>query len=112
MKETKNPKGEAKEKPQTNFIHNAQDGLFKRYMSVRENAIDFFSLHLDKAIWARTDVNSMKLCPNSFVDNELKHRHVDVLYQTKFDKKPGYLYLLTEQVRHEVAQMKPINFYG
>ncbi len=34
--------------------------------------------------------------PQSYVDNKLKHKHVDVLYRTEFDNKPGYFYILSE----------------
>ncbi len=88
--------GEKNSSSQNKAIHQPQDGLFKYFMSIKQNALDLFSLTLEPEIWKRVNKNVMELCPQSYVDNKLKHKHVDVLYRTEFDHQPGYFYILSE----------------
>ncbi len=78
-------------------VHNPFDSLFKVFMSDVHNARDFMAMHLPPDIIQHIDLSKLLLCPQTFVDNKLKHKHIDVLYQTTFDDKIGYVYLLTEQ---------------
>lgn len=78
-------------------IHNPFDSLFKAFMVDANNARDFLEMHLSPEIIKRLDLSQMFLCPQSFVDNKLKHKHIDVLYRTVLDRKQtAYIYLLTE----------------
>jgi len=78
-------------------VTNPFDSLFKRFMAEPNNAKDFFAAHLPCEIRKHIDLNHLTLCPQSFVDNKLKHKHVDVLYQTQHNNTCSYLYILTEQ---------------
>lgn len=89
-----------------NSIHHPNDSLFKAFMSNPIMAKDFLALQLPKAIYKRIENSKLVLCPQSFVDNKLKHKHVDVLYCTEFDDKIGYIYILTEQ-QTEPDEMLP-----
>ncbi|HEV2614590.1 MAG TPA: Rpn family recombination-promoting nuclease/putative transposase [Gammaproteobacteria bacterium] len=78
-------------------VHNPYDSLFKAFMSNIAVAKDFFALQLPADIFQRINTDKLFLCPQSFIDNHLKHKHVDVLYRTEFDHREGYIYILTEQ---------------
>ena len=77
-------------------IHNPYDSLFKRFMADPTNARDFFRKNLPNKLLRRLDLTKLELCPQSFVDQHLKHKHVDVLYKTILDgDRPCYIYVLT-----------------
>ncbi|MDX2164627.1 MAG: Rpn family recombination-promoting nuclease/putative transposase [Gammaproteobacteria bacterium] len=78
-------------------VHNPYDSLFKAFMSNIAVAKDFFAMQLPPEIYQKINTEKLFLCPQSFVDHQLKHKHVDVLYRTEFDEKVGYIYILTEQ---------------
>src|SRR3990167_8489551 len=57
---------------------------------------EFFKSHLPEKIKNMIDFSSMKLCKETFVGDILTFQCVDLLYETKFDGKPGFLYILVE----------------
>ena len=97
MSKTKKNHSTESDKSESEKAHNSYDALFKHFMSNPNNAMDFFDLFLAKEIWAKVNKQYMELCPESFVDNKLKHKHVDILYRTRFDNEDGYIYILSEE---------------
>lgn len=78
-------------------IHQPYDKLFKAAFSKKEVAIDFFKNRLPASIQSKIDLNDLQLESSSFVSEELKDSHSDLLYSVKVGKKKAYLYLLVEQ---------------
>lgn len=76
----------------------AHDRFFKAALSDLRVAQDFLTLHLPEAIREAIEWDSLKLCPNSYVDKALKLTVSDVLYQARLKeaKESVYLYVLCE----------------
>jgi len=89
----------------TTKLHNPHDRFFRRMMTDKRIAIGFFQQYLPQHIQLMLCFDDMVLCNQSFVGNELKLSAVDVLYATKFNGKPGYLYTLVEHQSTEDNRM-------
>jgi predicted transposase YdaD len=46
------------------------------------------------------DLESLRLMPGSFVDDELRSRHTDLLFSVTFRGRPALIYVLFEHQRH------------
>lgn len=77
-------------------IHAIHDKTFKTSMADVRVARDFLEEYLPSAILSLIDLNSLKLSPNSYVDDNLNTFSSDVLYQVKMGNTWGYIYLLCE----------------
>lgn len=77
-------------------IYCIHDKTFKSAMADIRVARDFFEHHLPKPIQALMDLRTLKLSPNTYVDEQFNAMSSDVLYQVNMDKGLGYLYLLCE----------------
>lgn len=75
-------------------------------MSDPKVAVEFFNKHLPAKIKNIVDLNSIRLEKSSFIDDKLKQQSADLLFQTKFNSKPGYLYLLLEH-QSQVEKLMP-----
>ena len=78
-------------------IYQPHDNLFKEMMQRKDVAQEFFQSHLPPAMLAKVDLNHLILQSDTYVDINLKRSMTDILFQTKFSKKTGYLYILIEQ---------------
>ena len=87
-------------------IHQPHDSLFKTALKNKAASIEFFDALLPQHIKQQIDLTTLELSDSSFVDEELKQTSCDLLFSTKFSGAFGYIYLLCEHVRHEVAQLK------
>lgn len=83
------------------------DAFFKQVLSHPDNARDFMEIHLPPALLQRCDLNSLQITPASFVDEELRSLHSDVLFSVKTDNGTGYIYCLIE---HQSTPDKFITF--
>jgi predicted transposase/invertase (TIGR01784 family) len=77
-------------------LHNPHDRLFQRAMGYPELAREFLETHLPEEIKKHLDFATLSICPNSFIDQELKLLQSDVLMKAKISKKDAFVYLLTE----------------
>lgn len=82
------------------------DSFFRSSMQHIDVARAFFEAHVPAHIRKRIDFESLKIEPNSYIDKEHKQVISDILYSVQIDNDLGYLYILAEHVRHEVAQLK------
>ena len=78
------------------IIHQPHDKLFKKSMADLRVAKDFFEEHLPQEILQRTDLNTLVLQKETFIDDAYKDSEADVLYQVLIDNIPVFLYLLCE----------------
>ena len=65
-------------------------------MSHPEVARDFLTTHLPTQIASKIDFNSIVVCPNTSIDEELKLTESDVLIKTTIAGRSGYIYVLSE----------------
>src|SRR5688572_22478854 len=72
------------------------DSLFKRAFSVPAHAAGELRSVLPEALTKELDLSTLKLEPASFVDEEMKHRHADLLFSASIAERPGFVYLLFE----------------
>lgn len=85
----------------TKKIHNPHDRLFRASMQYPEVAKEFLQLHLPSSILNKIDWNTLIVCPNNFIDDELKLLQSDVLLKAYIEGKEAFFYILAEH------QMKP-----
>lgn len=77
----------------TSSLH---DALVKRTFSVPENAAGAIRSVLPDALAARIDWESLELEPGSFVDDEGRGRHTDLLFSALLDGQSARIYVLFE----------------
>src|SRR5687767_12953661 len=72
------------------------DSLFKATFSRLEHAEQLLRGLLPKALVDRIDFATLRLCPGSFVDEELVDRHTDLLFSVEIAGRPARIYVLCE----------------
>ena len=77
-------------------IHQPHDTLFKASFGHKQVMIDFLNSRLPKETLQRIELDSLRLTNKSFVSKTGRHKHSDLIYQARIDKKKGYIYIVTE----------------
>jgi predicted transposase/invertase (TIGR01784 family) len=77
-------------------VTNPHDKLFRETWSDREVAADFLKNYLPEDVLSLINLNSLEICKDSFVEEELKEYHSDLLYKIMLEGREGYVYLLFE----------------
>lgn len=72
------------------------DSLFKRVFSVPAHAAGELRSVLPESITRELDLDSLRLIATSYVDEQMAHRHVDMLFTTTLRARTAYLYFLFE----------------
>jgi len=75
---------------------NIHDNLFKFTFTQVENAASMLRFLLPAALVALIDFATLALCPGSFVDEDLKERHTDLLFSAKIAGRDAFIYVLFE----------------
>ncbi len=75
---------------------NPHDRLFRETWSDRDTAADFMRHYLPENILSVADLNSLEICKESFIEEDLKDYYSDILYRMMFEGDDGYIYLLFE----------------
>ena len=76
--------------------HSPHDAVFKHLLSHRATAKDFLDIHLLAPLRALCNLNTLQLESGSFIDDELRASHSDILYSLQTQAGEGYIYLLIE----------------
>jgi predicted transposase YdaD len=76
--------------------HNPHDAAFKSVFQKKELAVSFFRTYLPADIIGRADLDSSELVGKSYVDENMKELHSDIVYRTRLMGKDAFLYLLFE----------------
>ncbi|WP_341764351.1 Rpn family recombination-promoting nuclease/putative transposase [Candidatus Tisiphia endosymbiont of Beris chalybata] len=76
------------------------DKIFRKALQNPLVAHEFCNAHLPKSIKDSLDFSSLKMDNTTFIEQDLRDSITDVLFQAKFDKQDGYLYLLLEHQSH------------
>jgi predicted transposase/invertase (TIGR01784 family) len=79
-----------------NNITNSHDKLFKAVYSNKLNAVSFLENYLPEKILKVTDLDSLELCKDSFIEKNLQEFYSDMLYKVNFKTQPGFIYFLFE----------------
>lgn len=77
-------------------IYSPHDKVFKSAMADVRIARDFFEHHLPSSIRNVIDFKTLRLWPNSYVDEKLALSCSDILYQVNIAGNKAFLYLLCE----------------
>lgn len=85
----------------------AHDALFKQFLTHKETARDFLTLHLPAPLRQLCDLSTLKLESGSFIDEALRATHSDVLYSVTTRQGEGYIYVLIE---HQSSPDKLVAF--
>ena len=73
------------------------DALFKACFGQPDLARSELALLLPPAVQEHVDLATLEVCPGSFVDEELRHGHTDLLYTVRLrDGGRAFLYILYE----------------
>ncbi|MBV4367978.1 Rpn family recombination-promoting nuclease/putative transposase [Erwinia phyllosphaerae] len=81
------------------------DAFFKQYLSHVETAKDFLRIHVPVALLRDCDLNTLRLASGSFIEDNLRSCHSDVLYALKTKDGEGYIYCLIEHQSSPDRQM-------
>ncbi|ACY13418.1 Rpn family recombination-promoting nuclease/putative transposase [Haliangium ochraceum] len=87
--------------------HDSHDSLVKATFTRLDFAADEFRAVLPPALVERLDLDELALCPGSFVTDELRQQHTDLLFSAPLDGEPSFLYLLLEH-QSSVDRMMPL----
>ena len=78
-------------------LKNPHDLFFQELMGRIEVSTDFLQNYLPDEIVRQLDFSTLEISKDTFVDEELKAHHSDMLYQiSKLDQRPLSIYLLFE----------------
>ena len=83
------------------------DAVFKTFMTHPETARDFLTAHLPASLRDLCDLSTLQLESSSFIDEELKETHSDVLWSVRTPAGKGYVYALIE---HQSTAQKNMTF--
>jgi predicted transposase/invertase (TIGR01784 family) len=72
------------------------DRLFKSTFSQPANAIELFRSVLPPAVVQHIDFDTLRVEPESFIDEKLRARYSDLLFSVRLAGQQAYLYLLCE----------------
>ncbi|HEY0208615.1 Rpn family recombination-promoting nuclease/putative transposase [Acerihabitans sp.] len=98
--------------------HCPHDAFFKKFLGDISVARDFLQIHLPTSIIKRCDWGTLKICPTSYVDDNMRNYHSDMLYSVNMAQDTGYIYCLIEhqsrpdkliafrQLRYSLAAMQ------
>ncbi|MBU1195839.1 MAG: Rpn family recombination-promoting nuclease/putative transposase [Proteobacteria bacterium] len=79
-----------------NKIQNSHDSLFKETWSNKANAKAFLENYLPKEVLNVVNLDSLEICKDTFIENDLKNYYSDMLYKVNIGDTPGYIYFLFE----------------
>ena len=77
-------------------IHQPHDKFFKLSLGEYPVAKEFFTEHLPASILKKTDLSTLKLEKESFVDENFKGSEADIVYSVTIKNKKSYIYILCE----------------
>ena len=90
------------QKPTTSTPH---DAVFKKFLSHPETARDFLDAYLPASLHELCDLDTLKLDPGSFIEEDLRACYSDVLWSLKTTSGKGYIYALIEHQSSPDAHM-------
>lgn len=83
------------------MLSNPHDAVFQWILGQPEHAASQLRAVLPPELVKRLDLDRLKLCPGSFIDEELRRRHSDLLFTVPLDGRDAFLYVLEEHQSSE-----------
>jgi predicted transposase YdaD len=80
---------------------NPHDALFKHVFSHPKRAAEELRHVLPDRVARHIDWQTLEPLPGSFVDDELRERHADLLYRVRLGGRPAFIYILLEHKSHD-----------
>lgn len=77
-------------------IQNPHDRFFKETWTDPEVAKDFLQTYLPQGILSAIDLDTLEICRDSFVTEELSEYFSDIFYRVEAGQKTGFIYFLFE----------------
>ena len=78
-------------------IHSAHDKFFKQNLADIQIAKDFFKIHLPKELLNRVNLNTLKICKETYIEDKFKETVSDIVYKVIIDAEYHvYFYLAIE----------------
>ncbi|MCK5838043.1 MAG: Rpn family recombination-promoting nuclease/putative transposase, partial [Desulfobacula sp.] len=77
-------------------ISSPHDKYFKFNLSIKRNAVEFFTNYFPDEILKLTNFETLEISKDSFVDEELKEYFSDILYTVNIAGSDSYIYILLE----------------
>jgi len=74
----------------------SHDNFFRKSLSDKKIAAEFFETHLPEKILSQIDLSTLEQQKENYFDNTLGHGIVDMLYTVQFGQDQGYLMILLE----------------
>lgn len=81
------------------------DAVFKTFLRHPETARDFLQIHLPASLRELCDFQTLKLKPDSFIEEDLRAHYSDVLWSVKTTEGDGYVYVVIEHQSTPDAHM-------
>ena len=77
-------------------IINPHDKLFRETWQNKDIAIDFLENYLPADILSLTDLDTIEISKDSFIEDDLKDFFSDLLYKVQLGQQEGFIYILFE----------------
>ena len=97
--------------PEFDIATQPHDAFIKEMLRSTERAVALFQGHLPPAIVACIDWGTLALLPSSFVHQDLKQTHSDLLFSVKAEGREVLLYVLVEH-QTSVDPLMPLRLLG
>lgn len=81
------------------------DAVFKTFLRHPDTARDFLDIHLPASLRSLCDLQTLKLEPTSFIEDNLRAYYSDVLWSVQTDEGEGYIYVVIEHQSTPDAHM-------
>lgn len=81
------------------------DAVFKTFLRHPDTARDFLDIHLPASLRSLCDLQTLKLEPTSFIEDNLRAYYSDVLWSVHTDEGEGYIYVVIEHQSTPDAHM-------
>ncbi|BBO60302.1 Rpn family recombination-promoting nuclease/putative transposase [Mycoavidus sp. B2-EB] len=70
------------------------DKFFKGSLKEKPVALDFLKAHLPANVYQKLDLNTLRTVDKSYITDELREIHSDIVYACQINGKDGYIPLL------------------
>ncbi len=82
-------------------MNNPHDRLFREVWSNLENVRGFLHNYLPGSVLTLMDLESLEICKDSFIEEDLQDYFSDMLYKVTLSGSPGYVYVLFEHKSYD-----------
>ena len=77
-------------------LYHSHDKLFRETWSDLDSARSFLQNYLPEKVLNVARLDTLEICKDSFIEQDLKDYYSDMLYRVAFGESSGYIYFLFE----------------